>query len=201
MIGGAGLAGAMASVVMASAVLFGLAQGGPSLWVFLGGALGAVAFLRWGLDSSGWQRGLGAVAVGVAAVALGLATGFGWLEGAGLAGAVIAATPKAVDYLRSIQIPEWWWAPVAAMVVLLLTPSILDGGALGHDESAYALKAKTWLYDTPGSGWNLNRGIGMSLYAVPIIAIGGSEPALRFLGVVSLGWPRLGDLVAWLTTR
>jgi hypothetical protein len=73
-----------------------------------------------------------------------------------------------------------------ALVLLNLVPLVLDGGGLNHDESAYALKAKHWLYGTPETGWNLHRGIAMSAYGYIAISVGGQEPMLRVLGLVAV---------------
>lgn len=79
------------------------------------------------------------------------------------------------------------WLARAGLAVLLaftavaLVRAILDGGGLGHDESAYALKARAWVTDTPHTGWQLHRAPLNSLLAVPIVLFTESEVALRLL--------------------
>ncbi|MEX0699410.1 MAG: hypothetical protein WD354_06715, partial [Acidimicrobiia bacterium] len=98
------------------------------------------------------------------------------------------------------------WLPsivfgVATMDIItwVLVPLIVDGGPFGHDESAYALKAQSWLSGTPDSGWGLHRGLGLSWYAYPILQAGGAETGLRTIGVLgtiglALAVWRLGSL-------
>lgn len=174
----------LAVLLLALAVLLGLVERVSSMVLL--GALGGLTVFSYTEASARVDRAAGAVAIGIVAGLSGVATGFGWLEAAALAGAGLAASGLADRMLPLVRLPRWWWIPTVVTVGLLLTPLVLDGGVLGHDESAYALKSKTWLYDTPSSGWGLHRGIGMSLIAAPILAIGGSEPALRVLGLVSL---------------
>lgn len=81
-------------------------------------------------------------------------------------------------------------AALAILALLIvaanLVPLAFDGGGLNHDESAYALKARHWIEETPETGWNLHRGIAMSGYGYLVFVAGGDEAALRFLGLVAL---------------
>lgn len=83
--------------------------------------------------------------------------------------------------------------PLAALAVLALVlvvsnllPLVLDGGGLGHDEAAYALKARHWIDGTPETGWNLHRGVATSAYGYLVFAMGGGEGALRLFGLAAL---------------
>jgi len=49
------------------------------------------------------------------------------------------------------------------VVTIALVRAIIEGGALGHDESAYALKARSWLIGTPDTGWQLHRAPALSI--------------------------------------
>lgn len=100
----------------------------------------------------------------------------------------------------------WGWVKWVGLTLTLLfalwvvVPLISEGGTLGHDESAYALKARAWLAGTPDTGWAPHRGIAMSLYGYLVLWWGGTEPALRLVGALGLfmlvsGIWRLGVLM------
>ncbi len=72
------------------------------------------------------------------------------------------------------------------LLVFVLLPLIVDGGTLGHDESAYAVKAKSWLEGTPDTGWAPHRGTGMSVYGYLVLKAGAVEPGLRMIGLVGV---------------
>jgi len=174
------------SLVFAVVVVLDLASGASS-FVFLIGAIAGVAL---GLLSPSDRRTetLGAILVGGSALVAGVATGFGWLEysmigGSGLAAVWFNSREKAPGN------PWIWfrWGGAAIPILLIvLVPLILDGGTLGHDESAYALKARQWLEGTPGSGWSPHRGTGMSAYGYVVLAMGGEEAGLRSLGLAGV---------------
>jgi hypothetical protein len=128
---------------------------------------------------------MGASLVGVVGLIAGLATGFGWLEYSVIGGAVVSGLWLITGEGHPSDPWRWFrWGGVAALLVfLILLPLIVDGGTLGHDESAYALKARQWLEGTPGSGWSPHRAIGMSAYGYVVLALGGSEAGLRLLGL------------------
>lgn len=197
---GAGLAGATASVGIALVVLAGILSGAHPL-LFLAGAGGAFVFHLLS-PSSKLAQASGAVLAGVAISLLGLVTSTRWLSIAGALGAVVAIVFLSFieERLPVLVLPVWVWAVAAAILVLvLLLPLVLGGGPLDHDESAYALKAKSWLFATPRSGWAVHRGPAMSAYAYPILALNGQEPALRALGIVSLAG--LAAATWWLGFR
>ena len=192
MVKGAGLVGAITGVGMTLVVLLGgvddlYGVDGVMYLIVLGAAVGAMAYFM--IDGEGGSRVpqvVGALAVGAVALAAGVVTGFGWLEICGLVGAVAAAAAAASGVCPSFSIRPWALGWVILGVSLALVPQLMSGGALDHDEAAYALKARTWLEGAPESGWDLHRGIGMSVYAYPVLALGGGEAALRVLGWVSL---------------
>ncbi|HSO50153.1 MAG TPA: hypothetical protein VLS86_06365, partial [Acidimicrobiia bacterium] len=176
--------GCVASTLLfAVAVLVGLADTGSGV-VFLTGALaGAGVGLSTRSDPS--VEAIGPFSVGVVGLIAGLATGFGWLEFSVIGGAVVSGLWLIPGEGHPSDPWRWFrWGGVAALIVLLiLLPLIVDGGTLGHDESAYALKARQWLEGTPGTGWSPHRATGMSAYGYVVLALGGSEAGLRLLGL------------------
>lgn len=130
----------------------------------------------------------GAAVAGLAAIGSGLRSGFGALEWSMAAGAAVAiawsltgSRLPAVNWGRA----RWAW-PLIPVLLFVLVPLVIDGGTLGHDEAAYGVKAKQWLYDTPGSGWSPHRGIAMSLYGYLVLDAGGGEAGLRLIGLLGV---------------
>lgn len=78
---------------------------------------------------------------------------------------------------------KWLLGIVMVLILFALARTVVEGGALGHDESAYALEARAWIAGTPDTGWSLHRAPLLSALAVPIVAITESEVALRGLAV------------------
>ena len=78
---------------------------------------------------------------------------------------------------------------IAVSIALIRT--IIEGGALGHDESAYALKARSWLIGTPDTGWQLHRAPALSILGLPLIGFTEAEMPIRLIGaglaVLALG--------------
>ncbi|MGA8039821.1 MAG: hypothetical protein WCA93_06890, partial [Acidimicrobiia bacterium] len=160
-----GLLGSLfGSLIFAALIIAGVSRGG-SIWVFATATLGGVMV---GLIPKGSREPslFGASSAGVAGIVLGLITGFGWLE----VSLVVGAMGGVLWIVAGERIPRtrWHWFAYGGVVIgillLILLPLILQGGALGHDESAYGLKAKQWLLGTPGTGWAPHRGVGMSVY-------------------------------------
>lgn len=56
---------------------------------------------------------------------------------------------------------------------------VLATGPLGHDESVYALKARSWLEGTPATGWEIYRPIGVSIIGWVVLQFSASEVAFR----------------------
>lgn len=69
-------------------------------------------------------------------------------------------------------------------LVLVLIRIVIESGELGHDESAYALLARSWLFGTPDTGWTLHRGLGQSVIAAAVLPFTLSPLALRGVAVV-----------------
>ena len=194
----------IAVVAVSVAVILG-AVDRLSPWVLLAGltAAGITGFLTLGPGDTSRYR-IGALVAGLGAVASGALGGYGSLELAGLAGAaVLIAFPFRLP--TRTRLPSMVFGLTALVIILwVLVPLIVDGGPLGHDESAYALKAKAWLSGTPESGWGLHRALGLSWYAYPVLQAGGGEAGLRIIGLLgtmglALAVWRLGSLSSGAT--
>jgi hypothetical protein len=180
---GAAIACVAAALCFGLVLLGDLAHTESGVVFFVGALAGAVVGLSTRSDAR--FEALGALVVGLLAVLAGVGTGFGWLELSILAGSALAAGWVLSGEWRPADPWRWFrWGGVALFVlVLILLPLILDGGTLGHDESAYGVKARQWLDGTPGNGWAPHRGTGMSAYGYLVLALGGDEAELRLLGL------------------
>lgn len=135
-----------------------------------------------------WRRGAGVgIAVGLVGV-LGLEFVAGNASiGAGQIGALLGAVLvyPVLGWVWSHDAPPWLtrvgFVLLFVFTAVALVRTILDGGGLGHDESAYALKARAWVAETPHTGWQLHRAPLNSFLAVPIVIFTESEVALRLL--------------------
>jgi hypothetical protein len=181
---GVAVASVTAALVFALVVILGAVTETTGFVFLAGAALGATIGLT---PRAGPGAALvGSLLVGATALAAGVATGFGWLEYSVIAGSAVAA----VWLITGEPLPSkpglWfaWGGVFLGFLVLVLLPLVLDGGTLGHDESAYAVKSREWLEGTPGTGWNSHRGIGMSVYGYGVLAAGGGEPGLRLIGLL-----------------
>lgn len=185
LIRGGALAGLIGVGVVALGLLVGLLSG-TSIFLFPLAALAAAGYVLVPHRHLTPQV-VGSLTFGALALAWGLSTGFGALEVAGLIGAVSALVVMGRRVSWSVRIPVGVLAVVAvAIVVANLVPLVFDGGGLNHDESAYALKARHWIEDTPETGWNLHRGIAMSGYGYLVFQLGGDEGELRLLGLAAI---------------
>jgi len=193
---GAAIGFAVGILVFAAVVVAGLAGTETGL-VFIGGAVAAALGAGLSEGSSRVFQVVGASLIGLAALIAGVVTGFGVLEASVIAGSVIAALWTMTGRPWSRDPWAWlrWGGVMILVLVIVLLPLILDGGTLGHDESAYALKARQWLEDTPGSGWSPHRGTGMSGFGYLVLAAGGHEAGLRSIGLLGAGALALG---AWV---
>lgn len=204
------LAGACASAALGGAVLVGLGLTGirraPNELVS-GAVVVVVAGLAWlasrALEDR-WFR-LGGFAFGAFVLARALLTDDGslgpaeWLALGGGLGVVLAGTAL----LRLLELPITRWVLVLGVVVVAagLVRVVLGGGGFGHDESAYALKGRSWVFGTPATGWSVHRGWVQSAIAAGVLPITSSELVMRLvsvllaiLTVVSVWW--LGRTVA-----
>ncbi len=164
-------------------VVIGSAEPGALVFV-----VGAVAGMVIGLTDRGPTAltVIGSVSVGLVAIGSGIATGFGALEYAMALGTVFAVVwvRDGERHLAGFSRGLVWLCVAVVLLGLVVLPLILDGGTLGHDEAAYAVKARQWLEGTPGSGWLPHRGTGMSVYGYVVLAMGGSEAGLRTIGLI-----------------
>ena len=186
LIRGAAIGGVASVVVLTAALLLGLASSGSRL-VFL---MGAVAGGVFALIPRGDARyeGAGASLVAFGAVTSGLVSGWGWLEFAGVLGSGLALTWLVAGEWTPGSHWAWfrWAGVILPLLIFILLPLVMDGGTLGHDEAAYAVKANAWLEGTPDTGWTAHRGIGMSFYGYLVLAVEGKEPGLRMIGLGGL---------------
>ena len=74
---------------------------------------------------------------------------------------------------------------VGAIVALLAIglAIVVPDGPFGHDESVYALKARSWTAGTPDTGWAIFRPLGLSWLGVGVLAVSESEVAFRAVAV------------------
>ncbi|MGB8360650.1 MAG: glycosyltransferase family 39 protein [Acidimicrobiia bacterium] len=148
----------------------------------------AAVLLPWPKDNS-WRGG---AAIGIVAGIAGV-VGYGLLSdgpaiGPGQVGALLGALvtfpllrlagsgglgPRFVRFALLILL---------VVVGIAFVRTILGGGAFGHDESAYVLKARSWVEGTPDTGWSLHRGPFVSWLAVAVVAFTESEAAVRLVG-------------------
>lgn len=129
----------------------------------------------------------GALAAGASAYAL------DFLRAGAIGGLVVIAVVAAVVVAvigpplgRLVVRPIPGWLAVVGLIALaaVLVRIVVGGGELGHDEAAYALKARAWLEGTPDTGWELHRGIGQSVLALAVLPLSESALGLRLLSVV-----------------
>lgn len=104
--------------------------------------------------------------------------------GAIVGGAFLLLAGPRVFEARAPGKPRTWGLVGLGLLVMVLVRVVVDGGALGHDEAAIALKARAWAEGTPDTGWSVHRGIGASLLAVPVVLFTDSAAALRAVAVV-----------------
>jgi hypothetical protein len=181
---GAAAAGTAGFLIFAGLVIVGVTELRSPNLILAGAVLAAVVGLY--RPDGRWLGIVGALVVGGLTVVSGLVSGFGLLEYSTVAGSALAAVWFGVGERTPRNFKSWfrWGGVMAVVLVAVLLPLILSGGTLGHDESAYALKARQLLEGTPETGWGFHRGIGMSLYGYAVLGMGGSEAGLRLLGLI-----------------
>jgi hypothetical protein len=182
---GGALAGLFGVVALAVALLVGLI---PEMTIVLYPLAALVAIVYAMIPSrTGTPQTVGAASFGAVALGSGVSSGLGFLEVSGIIGAVAAIAVLAGGFAWKERIPVAAFAVIAlGLVVANIVPLVLDGGGLNHDESAYALKARHWIEDTPETGWNLHRGVAMSAYGYLVLGAGGDEGALRLWGLAAI---------------
>ena len=182
---GAALAGLLAIVVLAVALLTGLVAN-ASILIYPLAAIGATGLVLIP-DTDRTLQTFGILVFGALSLAMALVDGFGGLDISGMIGSAAALLILGAGLPASSRVPLGAMAVVVLILVVVnLTPLVLDGGGLNHDESAYALKARHWIEGTPETGWNLHRGIAMSAYGFLVLEAGGGEGALRLLGLAAI---------------
>ena len=62
---------------------------------------------------------------------------------------------------------------------------LVSGGPLGHDESVYAVKARSWLDGTPATGFAIYRPVGMPIVAWLGLQVSESAAVLRVFGAAA----------------
>lgn len=191
--------GSGASLAISLAALFGLASSPGVLGSLPVAAVVVVALLLPPPEPGRWMGGaLLGMTVGVGGVLAVKLLSANPSLGAGQLGAV-AATPLVVPVLRAgwtnrvptLVLLRVALALVVVFVAVALVRAVLEGGPLGHDESAYALKARAWIAGTPHTGWGLHRAPFNSMLGALVVAFTEDEVPLRMigsiLGLVSLG--------------
>lgn len=156
----------VAILVAASVVSYAAARGLQAIFYRWGVAAGGVAVI--GFGSIFGSPGIGRLDVAlVAAVAL----------------LSLVGTRLFIPFAGGVPV----WLGMAGLLLLLavLIRILIEGGPLGHDESAYVLKARTWIDNAyPDTGWDWHRGPGQSLMAVPVLWLTSDPLGFRSVAVV-----------------
>ncbi len=162
---------------------------GPIRTLFV--LVAAVLAVLLGRPSGAWRRGaiigVGLILIAVVGVEF---VGQNPSLGVGQLGALVGAA-VALPLLSSVfsgrhrYLVPGLLTLAFVLVAVALVRVVLDGGALGHDESAYALKARSWLSGTPDTGWQLHRAPFITVLGLPVIAFTESEVAIRVVGVLT----------------
>ncbi len=194
---GAALGSVVAGVLWAVALLAGMVTGANRIILV---ALALFGFAYPAISARGRGAATGAGGVAALGAVSGAVTGFGWLEGVLVVGGILAAAwlwdgrervpPVRTDVLAFVAV---------VLVVVALVPLVMDGGTLGHDESAYALKARSWLEGTPDSGWSIHRAPALSALEYLVLSSGGGAAAMRMSGLLALAG--LTAATWWLGAR
>ncbi|CAN5863105.1 hypothetical protein BH23ACT5_BH23ACT5_02050 [soil metagenome] len=198
------LAGGCAGVALAVVgVSLALALGivpRPSLpvpVVGMGAGVGAAWAATRTLESGPFRLGASLPPAGVIALVVISGGGLGAVRISLMVGGGIAAM-VGPGILRPLARPFPRQAIAAGFILIavVLVQTVIGGGAFGHDESAYLVKAGAWVHGLPTTGWGLHRGIGQSVLAAAILPFTRAEEAYRLVAVVlALG---TAGAVAWL---
>lgn len=158
------------------------------MW-FLAAAVVFAGAATWG---AAWRPVQG-MAFRAGVVGAGLVLVLAWLSqlddavlrgGAIVGGAFLVLAGPRMFEARALAKPRTWGLVGLGLLVVVLVRIVVDGGALGHDEAAIALKARAWVEGTPDTGWSIHRGIGASVLAVPVVVFTDSAAVLRVVAVV-----------------
>jgi 4-amino-4-deoxy-L-arabinose transferase-like glycosyltransferase len=189
-VGALAIIAAGAYLAISVAALLGVASTPSVLKTLAVAGLVVVILLLPPPQAGRWTGGaLLGMAAGVAGVFALEAFSANPLLGAGQVGVVIAI-PLVLPLLRAGwggRMSARWLLRAGVTLVMLfvavaLVRAILEGGPLGHDESAYALKSRAWVAGTPDTGWQLHRAPLNSILGVPIVAFTEEEVPLRLVG-------------------
>lgn len=126
--------------------------------------------------------GLLAAAVGIGVVAIPIAWWLG--QGERFDALVDAVTDRSSKIVRAPTSNASTLRGLAAVVVILVVviaglAVVLNGEPLGNDESAYALKARSWTEGTPSTGFSLHRQLGLPAVGVLVLQFSSSDVAFR----------------------
>lgn len=198
---GAALGGLVSGALLALALVFDLTEGTNRLIFVVVALAGLIFFLlpsrRAATSALG---GVGALGVSAFGLGSGLYGGLGVLEVAMVSGGALAALWLFGGFTaRWYPSARWSAFLILVVVVVALIPLVIGGETLGHDESAYGLKARSWLEGTPATGWSLHRAPALSAYGYLVLAVGGEEALLRSIGPLALGG--LAAATWWLGAR
>jgi Dolichyl-phosphate-mannose-protein mannosyltransferase len=155
--------------------------------------------------AAGARLVLGGDAVGpldVAVIAAGLAVVAGSPFIAALigrSGLVAAIARRAVDQPDTqagagLGTAEWVAVALGLVLIAVALGYVLSDGTLGHDESAYAVKARSWIEGTPSTGFESYRPVGIPVVGWLALQLSDSIVALRVaatiisVGVVAAMW-------------
>lgn len=81
---------------------------------------------------------------------------------------------------------RWEWVALGVVLLALMVSvgRLLEVGAiLGHDEAAYASRARSWVEHTATTSWFPHRSPGLPVLGVGVLALGGGAVGLRLIGL------------------
>lgn len=181
---GAALGGLIAGGILAVVLIVGF--GPRNMLIYAAVALAGFVFVLIP-DENARAAGMGSLAVTALGAVPAIVTGPGVVEVALALGGIGAFVWLRFGGVGSRSIRVGLVSGVViAVVAAALVPLVANGETLGHDESAYALKAVAWLEGAPDTGWTIHRGPALSGFAYFVLGADGSEAALRTVGLVSL---------------
>jgi hypothetical protein len=140
--------------------------------------------------------GAGPLEIAVFAVGVGVALAAPWLAARGLASQTLSgftALSAGIEHdlaATDVTAESEPTAPHVGKAELILVvlgvaalfatlAYVLPDGPLGHDESVYALKARSWLEGTPTTGFGIYRPLGMPMVGLVVLQVSDAEVAFR----------------------
>jgi Dolichyl-phosphate-mannose-protein mannosyltransferase len=90
---------------------------------------------------------------------------------------------EAVDG-RTARLSEVLLILAGTFVLIAALAYVLPSGPLGHDESVYALKARSWLEGTPATGFGIYRPVGIPAVGWIVLHFSDTEVAFRSAAVL-----------------